>query len=148
MPVKGARAVSLAFETAPMAVRSRVKKAMEYAANKILADMKMLVGRDSGALAAALTKLEMEDGKKYFIGLPTPELARQYFYARFLEQGTKGGLVVARRRTKDGRGKPYTLRVPPKARRPFMEPALNMNADDIDRLIKKAIQDGLREAQR
>ena len=143
MPVVGAREAAARIRAIPAAVRREIEEAVEQVADQILADMKGLVPRDSAALAAALTTASIEGGLGYRIGLPTEALARQFFYARFLEEGTKGGLVSFR---KSGSAVPHTMRVPSRPRRPFMEPALDAGKRDLIAAIGRAMEAGFRRA--
>ncbi|MDW3204572.1 MAG: hypothetical protein R8L07_03435 [Alphaproteobacteria bacterium] len=144
MAVIGAREAAARIRAIPATVRAEIQEAVEQVADQILIDMKGLVPRDSAALAAALTKAAIEGGLGYRIGLPTEALARKFFYARFLEEGTKGGLVSFRRA---GSAVPHTMRVPARARRPFMEPALDAGKRDLVAAIGRAVNDGMRRAR-
>ena len=143
MPVKGADKLKAAFRRMPDAVREDVEEAIQRAADLILEDMKRFVPRDTGDLAAALAKVATESGLGALIGLPTQELANDYFYARFIEEGTKGGTVNYRRK---GGPQVHTMNVPARPATPFMAPALDVNREDIERLLRTAIQTGINRA--
>lgn len=139
MAVHGAKRVVAKFNSAPLAVREELRKALADTADQILADQKSLVPRDSGKLAAALTKESRENGMRWLIGLPSLDLARRHFWLRFLEYGTKGGIVSFRRA---GSAIPHTMRVPPRARRPVLEPSMDANRDEFVARIRAAIRRG------
>ena len=146
MPVRGSKAVSAALRRAGPLVRQYVGDALEDAGEGVLQDMRLLAPRDTGVMAASLTMLRSDietDWLRVAIGLPTDRLANDYFYARFVEFGTKGGEVTARSKT----GRRYKMRVPARPARPFMGPAVTMNRDDLDRDVRTAIAAALRAAR-
>lgn len=144
MPVTGTQKVVAAIRRIPAAVREEVEAAIVQAADLVLRDMQSLAPKDTGALAAALTKAIGESGLSARIGLPTDVLASDFYYARFLEFGTKGGEVSYRRR---GSPKSYVMRVPARAPRPFMGPALDLNREQIEALIRDAVTRGMERAK-
>lgn len=136
MPVTGGRQTAAALNRIPQRARAEIELAIEQIADQILADMKQFAPRDTGQLATALTRVLENDGLKARVGLPTELLANDYFYARFIELGTKGGEVQFRRA---GSSKRHTMTVPARPARPFMEPALNINRDDLINAIRAAL---------
>ena len=145
MTVRGGSAVAAALRLYPARLRSRLEDAISEAAELLLADMRRRVPRDSGALARALVTAMSESGLAAHIGLPTRRLPSRYFYARFIEAGTKGGQVTYRRR---GSAKIHTMNVPFRAARPFMRPALDLNRAAVERMIRDAVANTIREGRR
>ena len=113
-----------------------IRKPIERGADFILGDMLSLVPKDSGDLARALDRRIARDGLTARIGLVTPSKQRDLFYARFVEFGTKGGQVTARR----AGGLPYTMNVPARPATPFMQPAFDLNRAQIVRETQTAIR--------
>lgn len=64
--------------------------AMQEAANKVLATMRQLVPKDTGAAAAALEVFISKSGLDAEIGIRGKKNKRRFFYLRFAEYGTKG----------------------------------------------------------
>ena len=64
--------------------------AMQEAADKVLATMKQLVPKDTGAAAAALKTFVSKSGLNAEIGIRGKKDMRRFFYLRFAEYGTKG----------------------------------------------------------
>lgn len=143
MTVTGGKQVTAAFRRMPARVRERVEQAIEDTADQILADMKRMAPRDTGQLAAALTRSIEEGGLSARVGLPTDALASDFFYARFIELGTKGGEKTYRNRRS---GKRVSVTVPAQPARPFMAPALDINRDDLIAAIREAVRQGMRGA--
>ena len=144
MPVRGAKEVATALREAPNAVRRELAAVVAEIADLILRDMVGLVRKDTGGLAQALDKVFSESGLSARIGLVTAKAAADFFYARFLELGTKGGEVRYRRRGQGARW--HTMQVPARPATPFMQPSLDMNRDDLERLVWEAIREGLRQS--
>jgi hypothetical protein len=146
MPVTGGREVAAALRALPRAVEARVAEALEDAAGIVLQDMKARTPRDAanpGKHAAdGLTVIFSDSGLQARIGLPTAELASQYFWFRFLDLGTAGGEVTYRRA--DAPGKLFTMRVPARPALRIREVALDGNLPEVERLIRAAIAEGLR----
>jgi HK97 gp10 family phage protein len=64
--------------------------AMQESADQILATMRQLVPRDTGAAASALKAFVSKSGLDAQIGIRGKKDMRRFFYLRFLEYGTKG----------------------------------------------------------
>lgn len=63
---------------------------MKRAADQILATMKQLVPKDTGAAAAGLKAFVSKSGLDAEIGIRGKKDMRRFFYLRFVEYGTKG----------------------------------------------------------
>ena len=148
MPVTGADRVIAAFRRAPETVRQRIKDALPDAAAPILDDMRALTPVDAanpGPHARdGLTMIVDDDGMTVRIGLPTADLASDYFWFRFLDGGTAGGEVTYR---KAGSTTPHTMQVPARPALRIRERALDGNVDEVNRMLRAAIVDGLRAAR-
>lgn len=142
MPVTGGSALARRIRALGPAVRLRVAEAVEESGRAVLTDMKSFVPKDTHALATHLTVASFRKGLRVRVGLPTDGLASDHFYARFLEEGTKGGSKAIRNR-KTGKVRVVTFRA--RAARPFMKPALDVNRRDIRARIGRAIRQALRQ---
>lgn len=142
MPVMGGKALAERFRRAAPAIRRRVEQVLPRGAEMVLADMKRLAPKDTGALAAALTYLLDEPKLTVRIGLPTRALLSDFFYARFYEIGTKAKTVTYRRA---GSIRAHQMRVPGRYS-PFMKPALDINRNDLLQMLNAAAREGLRDA--
>ena len=69
---------------------NELRLAMQEAADKILATMKQLVPKDTGAAEAALRTFVSKSGLDAQIGIRGKSDNRRFFYLRFAEYGTKG----------------------------------------------------------
>ena len=69
---------------------NELKPSMQVSADRILATMKQLIPKDTGAAASALTAFVSASGLNAEIGLRGKVNNRRFFYLRFLEYGTKG----------------------------------------------------------
>lgn len=149
MGVKGGKEVAAKFSRASAAVRKRVEAALLKGAGLTLEDMKRLTPVDAanpGAHAReGLTIVVEPGGLRVHVGLPTRELASDYFWFRFLDGGTKGGEVTYWRRSKEGRTR-HTMQVPSRSALHIRAQAMDGNADEVERLVREAIQQGLNEA--
>lgn len=149
MGVKGGKEVAAKFARIPDAVRKRVEAALLKGAGLTLDEMKRLTPFDAanpGAHARdGLTIVVEKGGLRVHVGLPSRELASDYFWFRFLDGGTKGGEVTYWRRTKEGRTR-HTMNVPARAALHIREKALDGNADEVERLVREALQQGINEA--
>lgn len=147
--VTGAKEAVAKLNRIPLAVRERVEAALLMGGGIVLQDMRMLTPRDPanpGAHAQdGLTVLADEGGLRLRVGLPTQDLASDYFWFRFLDGGTKGGEVTYWRRGKDGRRR-FTMQVPSRPALRIRERALDGNIDEVRALVAEAIAEGLREA--
>lgn len=147
MTVTGGAQVASALERVPALVRVRIAQAIEAGARLVLADMKVLTPRDSanpGPHAAdGLTLILDEEDTRARVGLPTDDLASDYFWFRFLDGGTKGGEVTANRRGANGKRQRYTIKVPARAALRIRERALDANRDELRRLVAQAVAEGV-----
>lgn len=64
--------------------------AMQQGADRILATMRQLIPKDTGAAAAALKVFVSKSGLDAEIGIRGKRDSQRFFYLRFLEYGTKG----------------------------------------------------------
>jgi len=64
--------------------------AMQQSADRILATMRQLVPKDTGAAASALKAFISKSGLDAQIGIRGKRDMRRFFYLRFIEYGTKG----------------------------------------------------------
>ena len=144
MAVKGADKLIATLHRFPEKVKANLVPAVHKAAQGVLADMQMLTPYDPenpGRHARdGLTISYEKDGLVARIGLVTPELTSEYFWFRFLDGGTKGGEVTYWRRTKDGKRRQSTMRVPARVAHHIRFRALDGNLDMIDRVIRQAIK--------
>lgn len=69
---------------------NELRPAMQSSANKVLATMRSLIPKDTGAAAGALTAFVSKSGLDAQIGIRGKKENRRFFYLRFLEYGTKG----------------------------------------------------------
>lgn len=143
MAVTGAKEVAAALRAAPNAVREELREVIAQIAERILRDMVTFVPKDTGELARALAVAFSESGLAARVGLVTERAAADFFYARFLELGTKGGEASYRRA---GSSERHSMTVPARPATPFMQPALDLNRDDLERLVWEAIREALRRA--
>jgi hypothetical protein len=143
MAVRGGKQVSQALQRIPRAVETRVRDAIQDGAIEILQDMKARTPADTGQTRAALTVRYENEGLTAHIGLPTRDLASDHFVFRFIDSGTRGGEFRAKRRV-NGEVQRYTIRVPPRAALNIRQNALAGNIDEVDRLVRAAIREGLR----
>ncbi|WP_256671966.1 HK97-gp10 family putative phage morphogenesis protein [Pseudomonas sp. SG-MS2] len=79
-------------------IDNELKVEMQKVANEILATMRGLVPKDTGAAAAALTAFVSKSGLDAEIGLRGKRNNKRFFYLRFAEYGTKGYSGVIYRR--------------------------------------------------
>lgn len=143
MAVKGANRLKAILRRFPEKVKANLIPAVQQAAQGVLADMQMLTPFDPenpGRHARdGLTISYEKEGLVAHVGLTTPELTSEYFWFRFLDGGTKGGEVTYWRRTKDGKRRQSTMRVPARMAHHIRARALDGNLDDIDRVVRQAI---------
>lgn len=102
-------------------IRAEVGKTTENIAQRILGAQQQMVSVRTGALRAALSYRVSKNGLRALIGLVTKRLRRDFFYARFLEAGTKNAPA-----------------------RPFLAPSFFMYADIYKALSAAAIDRALK----
>lgn len=119
-------------------IRPKLLQNMRTAAEFILDDMRAMtpIDRDNPDPHArdGLTILEIEGDLILRIGLPTLQLANDFFWFRFLDSGTRGGVVTYRRN-----GKVVEVNVPARVALRIMENALLKNEAIVRRLIIGAL---------
>jgi len=134
---------------------NQLKPAMQQAADTVLADMKQLIPRDTGAAAGALEAFVAKSGLDAQIGIRGKKKQREFYYLRFVEFGTKGtkGDKRAgnrnRRSTNKTDGQHFFGKhpdIPALPARPFMGPAMDMNRDEVIAIIRGAIDATLKRA--
>lgn len=114
--LKGAKGVRTFLRSVPERVERGIAHEIETGAEDILLDMRGLVPKDEGDLAAAMSKKVAKSGLSARIGLLSKTALADHFYWLFLEKGTKG----------------YPPRnIPPMAATPFVAPAFDLNAPTI-----------------
>ncbi|MCQ9422719.1 HK97 gp10 family phage protein [Pseudomonas sp. LJDD11] len=69
---------------------NEIKPEMVASAEKVLATMRELIPKDTGAAAAALAVFVSKSGLDAQVGLRGKRDNRRFFYLRFIEYGTKG----------------------------------------------------------
>lgn len=141
--VVGADDLIAALRRIPQQVEASVVEALEEIAMIILREMKRDAPRGTGSLRRAITVKFSEDGLAAYLGFPDPLLASDYFYARFVEMGTKGGVAYYRRA---GSSKRHRIEYPPHRARPFMQPAVDRNRRRADRIMLRAISRAIERA--
>lgn len=150
MPVKGGKDVAAALRRMPARVREEVIDAVQRGAEAVLDDMRRFTPLDPATPQHAregLTIVEDKDGMAAHVGLPTAELASEYFWFRFLDGGTKGYTAGDTRRT----GKSKTTKkiyrdIPPRPALHIRQRALDANRDSIEAAVRRAIEAGLKRA--
>lgn len=145
MAVKGAGVLARRIQGLGPKVRAGIADAVEESAQEVLRDMKRFAPKDTGSLSAALTVAIDRKGMRARIGLPRQGLAGDNFYARFIEEGTKGGSKSIKDRKT---GKIRTVTFPARPARPFMKPALDLNKRKIRQRIARALRTALRQGVR
>ena len=121
--LRGQKQVREFLKSRPDAITRKVAGEIETGAEDILLDMRGLVPKDTGDLAAALDFKVARSGLKARIGLLTKTALADHFYWLFLEKGTKGY-------------PPHNI--PPLAATPFVDPAFQLNAPIIADRIRRA----------
>lgn len=132
-----------------------MKPTMEHIAQMVLDSMQEGVPRDTGSLADALTAFVSKNGLRVEVGLRGKKKLHEFFYARFIEFGTKGHEI------KPVSGKALSFDAlggdgeifgavdhPGQPARPFMQPAYDTNKDEILRMINAMVNEALEKAQR
>ncbi|WP_047537410.1 HK97-gp10 family putative phage morphogenesis protein [Pseudomonas sp. 11/12A] len=114
-------------------MESDLRPAMAEAANLVLATQQELIPRDTGEIEEALESFVSKSGLDAQIGIRGKKDNRHFFYGRFLEFGTKAytrgdGTVAAR------------------PAHPWLRPSYDMNRDEIQLIISKAIASTLKKA--
>lgn len=126
--IKGARKLRKLLAAADRTTGQHVKRAMEAIADDVLMSQLGLVPREWGDLAGALRASVSKAGLRARIGLISKNDRRDYFYATFLEFGTRGYVGMVRPGIANRR--PYHVSIPPMAPRPFIGPSFDLNRDN------------------
>ena len=131
--------------------------AMQEAADKVLATMKQLVPRDTGASAAGLKVFVSKSGLDAEIGIRGKKDMRRFFYLKFLEYGTKGYTDKKRAggRNRQNRNKSDGSTfygkypdIPARPAHPWLRPAMDVNRDFVMANIQAAVARTLDKASR
>lgn len=114
-------------------IESDLRPAMVEAANLVLATQQELIPHDEGDAENALTAFVSKSGLDAQIGIRGKKKNQKVFYAKFLEYGTKqyergDGVVAAR------------------PAHPWLRPSYDMNRDEIQSIISRAIANTLKKA--
>ncbi len=115
----------------PIQITKELKVAVAESAALVRDDMVALAPVDDGQLRSEIDMQVGRDGFTARIGFITEKAQRKAFYARFLEDGTKGS---------------PEHNIPPLSPHPFMAPALDLNRskildrmrDGMDRVFREA----------
>jgi HK97 gp10 family phage protein len=114
-------------------MESDLRPAMVEAANLVLATQQDLIPRDTGDAEGALKAFVSKSGLDAQIGIRGKKDNRKFFYGKFLEFGTKqytrGDSTVAARPA-----------------HPWLRPSYDMNRDEIQSIISRAIASTLKKA--
>lgn len=139
-----------------------IKPAMQESASRILADMRMLVPKDTGHGADELSAFVSKSGLDAQVGIRGKRTQERAFYLRFYEYGTKGYSGERYRRQsrsmKRSEKPKYSRRtkanfgiypdIPARRAQPWLRPSYDMNREAIRQLISAAITETLRRAAR
>lgn len=146
MPVRGGEQVADRLRRAPQQARNRLEDAIRDGGELVLSDMRALTPIDAdnpGPHARnGLTMRFDEQETKALVGLPTRDLASDYFWFRFLDGGTRGGTYRAKRAV-NGDMQRYDINVPSRPALNIRQRALNRNIDEITRLVSRALQNSI-----
>ena len=110
-----------------------LRPAMVQAANLVLATQQEMIPKDEGDAENALTAFVSKSGLDAQIGIRGKKKNQKIFYAKFIEHGTKqyargDGVVAAR------------------PAHPWLRPSYDMNRDEIQSIISRAIASTLKKA--
>lgn len=135
--------------------QSDLPKAMQEAANVVLATQQQIIPKDTGDSAAALQVKVSKNGLDARIGIVGKADNTKFFYLRFVEYGTKGvsgkkrNEVGNRRKTNKSNGSAffgYYPDIPAIPAHPWLRPSYYTNRSEIMRIIRGAIDSTLRRA--
>lgn len=136
-------------------VESNVRGGMEEASNLVLESQRQFIPKDTGAAANALEAFVSKSGLDAQIGIRGKKDAREFFYVRFLERGTKGYSGTKR---SGGRSRRSTMKtdashffglypdIPARPAHPWLRPSYDINRDEILVIIRGAIRQTLERA--
>ena len=110
-----------------------LRPAMVQAANLVLVTQQEMIPKDEGDAENALTAFVSKSGLDAQIGIRGKKKNQKIFYAKFIEHGTKqytrgDGVVAAR------------------PAHPWLRPSYDMNRDEIQSIISRAIASTLKKA--
>lgn len=135
--------------------QSDLPKAMQEAANVVLATQKQLIPKDTGEGEFALQVKVSKNGLDARAGIIGKAANRDLFYLRFIEYGTKGTNgqrrrgYGKRRKSNKSNGKSffgYYPDIPARPAQPWLRPSYYTNRSEIMRIIRGAIDSTLRRA--
>jgi len=133
-------------------MESDLRPAMQKAADLVLETQQQLIPRDTGAGWWALSSFVSKSGLDAQIGVRGKKMAKQFFYLRFIEYGTKGRQG---KKGKDPVNKSdgenffgYAPDIPARPAHPFIRPSYDLNKDAIRKLLSEAIASTLDKAAR
>ncbi|MDD1150403.1 HK97 gp10 family phage protein [Pseudomonas sp. TNT2022 ID357] len=130
---------------------------MQESANQILATMRQLVPRDTGAAAGALKAFVSKSGLDAQIGLRGKKDNRRFFYLKFLEYGTKGysggkrSGNRSRRDTNKSDGASFFGKypdIPARPAHPWLRPAIDVNREFVLANVRAAVIRSLSKASK
>lgn len=114
-------------------IESDLRPAMVEAANLVLSTQQQMIPNDEGDAENALTAFVSKSGLDAQIGIRGKKKNQKIFYAKFIEFGTKqytrGDSTVAARPA-----------------HPWLRPSYDMNRDEIQSIIRRAITSTLQKA--
>ena len=119
------------------------RKVAESVAQQVLAFQKTMVPVDQGDLQRALRYRVTKTGAKAQIGLLTEKKQKDFFYAKFLEFGTKGYDGTVRPGLADR--EPYNVSIPPMAPRPFLRPAFDLHKEKFIQELDEAFLEAVKK---
>ena len=131
--------------------------AMQESASQILASMRELVPRDTGAAMGALKVFVSKSGLDAQIGIRGKKDNRKFFYLRFYEHGTKGYKGNKRsggrnrRKTNKSDGTNFFGKfpdIPARPAHPWLRPSLDLNREHVQSNLSAAIARALAKASR
>jgi HK97 gp10 family phage protein len=114
-------------------IESDLRPAMVQAADLVLASQQQLIPRDTGRIEGSLEAFVSKSGLDAQIGVRGKKDNRRYFYGKFLEYGTK----------QYARGKQSVAARPA---HPWLRPSYDLNREEIQLIISRAIASTLKKA--
>lgn len=133
--VKGAKRLTRKLRRFDPEITEALRDELEWAIRQVqktaVRNAPVRSGKAKRLLASPSAVGKKQKGLSWEFGLRTKRLARELFYIRFYEYGTKGGVI------KSG---PFAGRViPPQPARPFLFEALQRNRTQIRERRKRAV---------
>lgn len=130
---------------------SGIKPAMQDAVNILTREMKERAPVDTGDLKDGITGFVAKNGMRGEVGFRGKKGRSKFFYARFIEFGTKGSTVsVDDAGVLSGAGGTFGTRanIPARPARPFMQPTWDAKKPEVVNRVTKAINKAIKEAQK